>query len=138
MRGPARDKKQPKVDPPKNLKDLPRYLKETVGGFFSRLFYIFRMVWKTGPWILISMLLVAIFTGVIPPIISVITGEILNNLDIVKGTQMEVVGSVVFSFIIVLFVVKICEDIVNRIKSFVTRIAGEKVVPPVPFMSPFS
>ena len=127
-RGPARDKKQPKVAPPKNIKDIPRYLKETVGGFFSRLFYIFRMVWKTGPWILISMLLVAIFTGVIPPVISVITGEILNNLDIVKGTQMEIVGSVVFSFIIVLFVVKICEDIVNRIKSFVTRIAGEKVV----------
>ena len=127
-RGPARDKKQPKVAPPKNIKDLPRYLKETVGGFFSRLFYIFRMVWKTGPWILISMLLVAVFTGVFPPIISVVTGEILNNLDIVKGSRIEIIGSTVFSLIIVLFVFKICEDIVNRVKSFATRIAGEKVV----------
>ena len=127
-RGPAGDKKQPKVAPPKNIKDVPRYLKETVGGFFSRLFYIFRMVWKTGPWILITMLLVAIFTGVIPPIISVITGEILNNLDLVKGSKIEIIGSVVFSSIILLFIVKICEDIVNRVKSFVTRIAGEKVV----------
>ena len=123
-----RDKKQPKVAPPKNIKDLPRYLKETVGGFFSRLFYIFRMVWKTGPWILISMLFVAIFTGIVPPIISVITGEILNKLDIVKDSKENIIGSVVLSLIIILFVFKICEDIINRIKSFVTRIAGEKVV----------
>ena len=128
MRGPAKDKKEPKVAPPKNIKDLPRYLKETIGGFFSRLCYIFQMVWKTGPWILISMLLVCIFTGVIPPIISVVTGEILNNLDLVKGTQASIIGTVVFSSIIVLFVFKICEDIISRIKSFVTRIAGEKVV----------
>ena len=129
MRGrPVRDKKQPKVAPPKNIKDLPRYLKETVGGFFSRLFYIFRMVWKTGPWILITMLLVAIFTGVFPPIISLITGEILNKLDVVKGSGIAIIGSAVFSLIIFLFVFKICEDIVNRVKSFVTRIAGEKVV----------
>ena len=128
MRGPARDKKEPKVAPPKNFKDIPRYLRETVGGFLSRLCYIFRMVWKTGPWILISMLLVCVFTGVIPPIISVVTGEILNNLDIVKGSKASIVGSVVFSSIIVLFVFKICEDIISRIKSFVTRIAGEKVV----------
>ena len=128
MRGPMRDKKEPKVAPPKNIKDLPRYLKETIGGFFSRLFYIFRMVWKTGPWILITMLLVAIFTGVFPPIISLITGEILNNLDIVRGSGANIIGTVVFSLIICLFVFKICEDIVSRIKSFVTRIAGEKVV----------
>ena len=128
MRGPARDKKQPKVAPPKNIKDVPRYLRETVGGFISRLFYIFRMVWKTGPWILISMILVCIFTGIVPPIISVITGEILNNLDIVKGTSASIISTVAFSSIIVLFVFKIIEDMIGRVKSFVTRIAGEKVV----------
>ena len=128
MRGPARDKKQPKVAPPQNIKDVPRYLRETVGGFISRLFYIFRMVWKTGPWILISMILVCIFTGIVPPIISVITGEILNNLDIVKGTSVSIISTVAFSSIIVLFVFKIIEDMIGRVKSFVTRIAGEKVV----------
>ena len=122
------DRRQPKVAPPKNIKDVPRYLKETIGGFFSRLAYIFKMVWKTGPWILITMLLVAIFTGVFPPIISLITGEILNKLDLVKGSKEAIIGSVLFSSIVILFVFKICEDIVGRIKSFVTRIAGEKVV----------
>ena len=130
MRGPARDKKQPKVAPPKNIKDVPRYLKETVGGFFSRLFYIFRMVWQTGHWILIAMVLVAIFSGIFPAIISVISKDILNHLQDAVTSESKVViwGSMVLYSIIFLFVFKILEDIANRIKSFVTRIAGEKVV----------
>lgn len=130
MRGPARDKNQPKVAPPKNIKDVPRYLKETVGGFFSRLFYIFRMVWQTGHWILIAMLLVSIFSGIFPAIISVISKDILNELQAAISSEEPIViwGSTVFYFIVFLFVFKICEDLVGRVKSFVTRIAGEKVV----------
>ena len=126
----GQDKKQPKVAPPKNLKDLPRYLKETIGGFCSRLFYIFRMVWKTGPWILITMLLVSVFTGIFPPIISVISKDILNELDVFIPTDSPavIIGTKIFYLIIFLFVFKILEDIINRVKSFVTRIAGEKVV----------
>ena len=129
-RGPARDnKRQPQVAPPKNIKDVPRYLKETIGGFFSRLFYIVRMVWKTGPWILISMILVCIFSGVFPPIISVINGRIIDSFgDLIASNQTQIIGSIVFSTLICLFALKICEDIVSRVKSFVTRIAGEKVV----------
>jgi ABC-type multidrug transport system fused ATPase/permease subunit len=133
MRGaPKGDKNQRKVEPPKNLKDLPRYLKETVGGFFTRLFYIFRMVWQTGHWILIAMLLVAVFTGVFPVIISVISKDILNALQAAVAQTSDdpiaIWGSSVFYLIIFLFVFKIFEDIISRVKSFVSRIAGEKVV----------
>ena len=133
MRGaPKGDKNQHKVEPPKNLKDLPRYLKETVGGFFTRLFYIFRMVWQTGHWILIAMLLVAVFTGVFPVIISVISKDILNALQAAVSQTSDdpiaIWGSSVFYLIIFLFVFKIFEDIISRVKSFVSRIAGEKVV----------
>ena len=130
MRGPARDKRQSQIAPPKNIKDVPRYLKETVGGFFSRLFYIFRMVWQTGHWILIAMLMVSIFSGVFPAVISVISADILNALQdaIVSEDKAVIWGSTVFYFIIFLFVFKILEDIISRVKSFVTRIAGEKVV----------
>ena len=38
-----------KIAPPKNMGDLPRYLKELLGGFFSRMGYICKLVWKTGP-----------------------------------------------------------------------------------------
>ena len=103
MRGPARDKKQLKVAPPKNIKDVPRYLRETVGGFISRLFYIFRMVWQTGHWILIAMLLVSIFSGIFPAIISVISKDILNELQAAISSEEPIViwGSTVFYFLII-------------------------------------
>ena len=129
-RSPLLGDKKSKVAPPKNLKDLPRYLKETIGAFFSRLFYIFRMVWETGHWILIAMLLVAVFSGVFPAIISVVSKDILNELQFALDGESAVViwGSSIFYLIVFLFVFKILEDIVSRVKSFVTRIAGEKVV----------
>ena len=37
--------------PPKNLRDVPRFLKELFGGFFKRFFYILKLVWNTGHWI---------------------------------------------------------------------------------------
>ena len=59
-------KKDPenRVAPPRSLSDVPRYIKELVGGFFSRLAYIFTMVWKTGKWILISLVLISLLEGV--------------------------------------------------------------------------
>ena len=46
---------------PKNLKEIPGYLKRVVSKFFKRLFYIFNLVWNTAPWILISLTVIAIF-----------------------------------------------------------------------------
>ena len=57
-----------KVPPPKSIADVPRYLKELCGGFFSRLAYIFRLVWKTGPWILFAMLAISLLQGITPVI----------------------------------------------------------------------
>jgi len=50
-----------KITPPKNIADVPRYLGELLGGFFTRMGYIFKLVWKTGPWILFAMLFFAVF-----------------------------------------------------------------------------
>ena len=90
------------------------------------------MVWQTGHWILIAMLLVAVFTGVFPVIISVISKDILNALQAAVAQTSDdpiaIWGSSVFYLIIFLFVFKIFEDIISRVKSFVSRIAGEKVV----------
>ena len=45
---------------PKNLKDYPAYLKELLGGFFSRLLYIYSLVWETRPWMLFVMLFMTV------------------------------------------------------------------------------
>ena len=119
-----------KVPPPKGLKDLPRYLKAVVGGFFERLFYTFRMVWETGRWILIAMVLIAIFNGVMPVVGSLISKEILNELQVVisGASPMLFWGSMVMFLLIFFFAYRILNQVVTQLSHAVTRIAGEKVV----------
>ncbi|MBO7309889.1 MAG: ABC transporter ATP-binding protein [Clostridia bacterium] len=128
-----------RVVPPNGIKDIPRFLKELIKGFFSRLFYTFKMVWDTGHWILFALLIITIFTGLLPIIGSLISKEILNELQNVisekliaeaTGSTYQVVfwGSMVMFLLIFYFAYRIFTQVVSRLNSAVTRIAGEKVV----------
>lgn len=119
-----------RVKPPKSIKDIPRFAKELIGGFFGRLFYTFKLVWDTGHWILVLLLFVSIFTGIMPVVGSLISKDILNGLqDVISGQSPAVFfGSSVLLLIIFFFIYRILNQLVNRLNSAVTRIAGEKVV----------
>ncbi len=130
-RGPINDPNAAsRAKPPKNVKDIPRFIKEVVGGFFGRLLYTFKLVWDTGHWILILLLLISVFTGIMPVVGSLISREILNGLqEVIEGHGAAVFwGSTVMLLIIFFFVYKILNTLVSWINSAVTRIAGEKVV----------
>jgi ABC-type multidrug transport system fused ATPase/permease subunit len=116
--------------PPKNIKDIPRFVKELIGGFFGRLFYTFKLVWDTGHWILVLLLFVSIFTGIMPVVGSIISKDILNGLqDVISGQSPAVFfGSSVLFLIIFFFVYRILNQLVHRLNAAVIRIAGEKVV----------
>ena len=135
---PMREPKRDKTPPPKNIADLPRYLKAVVGGFFSRLFYIFELVWRTGPWILLTLIFVSVFEGVMPLVGSLISREILNELQIIVseraaaellGIEYGAVffGSAVMFLVIFFFVHNFLTKIVSNISGAVIRISGEKV-----------
>ena len=49
-----------KVPPPKHWREIPAYLRKTIGGTFYRLFYIFRLVWETKPWMLLFMAFITV------------------------------------------------------------------------------
>ena len=49
--------KEPK---PKSVKEVPGYLWRVFSKFFYRLFYIFRLVWETRPWILFFMIFIGL------------------------------------------------------------------------------
>ncbi len=122
-----------KVPPPKGVRDIPRYLKELLGGFFSRLFYIFKLVWRTGPWILFFMLSISIFNGVMPVIGALISKNILNEMQAVlalqkEGNEVAFWGSMVMLLLLFLFAYRLLTRLVATLDSSVTRIAGEKVV----------
>ena len=83
-----------RVSPPKGLRDVPRFLHELLSGFFMRLGYTFRMVWKTGPWILLVMIVVSLLEGLLPVAGSLLSKEILNELQhiITQRVASEALG----------------------------------------------
>ena len=128
-----------RVKPLKGFSDIPRFLKDILVGFFSRLFYTFKMVWDTGHWILFAMIGISVFTGVMPIVGSLISKEILNELQniISSRTVAQTVGqaytavfwgSMVMFLLVFFFIYKILNQLVHRLNTAITRIAGEKVV----------
>ena len=61
-----RMREQLKEPKPKNIKEVPGYLYRLITKFFFRLFYIFRLVWDTKPWILFYMVFMAFSTVCTP------------------------------------------------------------------------
>ena len=118
--------------PPKNLRDVPRFLKELFGGFFKRFFYILKLVWNTGHWIPVLLSFVALFKGVTPVIGSLISQRILNSLqDVVqqgKLPQSAFWSSGILYLLIAYFIYRLLIQVVNNVSSALNRIAGEKVV----------
>lgn len=126
------DYQHQKVAPPTGIKDVPRYLGELLGGFFTRFFYIVKLVWQTGWWVLFSLSFVAIFKGVSPIIGSLISKNILNGLQaVIQSGGMQAEGfwrSPIFHLLIFLFVYRLSVTVINNVSNAVNRIAGEKVV----------
>lgn len=121
---PNHDLNKPKK--PKGVRELPRYFKEVLGGFFSRLFYIYRLVWETKRWILAVLLLLSLFNGVLPLVSSLITSSLLNELALFStghGTQEKVLWLLVFQFVYL-----ILSALFMRVESSVNRMAGELLV----------
>lgn len=116
---------------PKSPKEIPRYLKNTVGGFFSRLIYIFKLVWETKPAIFVTMLLLALLNGILPIAGSLISAKLLNRLaqgytSAVNGTPIVFTGiALLLSLQIAYLILKV---IINNIESILSKTSGELVV----------
>ena len=63
---------------PKNIKEVPRYLKNVTKAFFVRLFYTVALVWEAKPSLVFLMAFMAIFNGVIPVVSAFITANLMN------------------------------------------------------------
>lgn len=127
-----------KVAPPKSFSDIPRFLREFIGGFFYRLFYIFGLVWQTGHFILIGMIMSAVLSGVLPVVGVWISSNILSELQKVieqsavreslgQGFDAVFWGSSVMAMIVLYFIYKIINSVVTQFNNGLSRIAGEKV-----------
>ena len=136
MAPPRSDFEYKKQEMPKSIREVPAYVKEVVGGFFSRMVYIIKLVWETGPWIMIAMSLIALFQGVSPIISSYISRYLLNALqtgfskyDTFSDFMNFSVGidNVLF-LLIFMFIFKILNSVISQINTAVLRISGENMV----------
>ncbi len=120
--------KEPK---PQSLREVPDYLKRLISKFFYRLFYIFRLVWDTRPWILLFMVFMAVWNGVTPVISAYIGAALLNGL---AEAYMSVTtgGEIMFDTIVWLLLLRFgfnfLTGMVSRISNILNNISGELVV----------
>ena len=115
---------------PKSIKELPAYLRRTLGKFVSRMLYIYRIVWDTGPWILFVMVLLALLDGVLPIVSALVGARILNGLSEAYPSVAEAAGTVpgtVLTFIILSFGISFVQAVASRVNNIVTSISGELV-----------
>lgn len=114
---------------PEKLSEVPGYLKRLISKFFSRLFYIFGLVWETKPWILFVMLLMSVLSGVLP-VAQAYAGSFLLNA-LAEAFASSGAGSVQWQKILMLLIVQfLCIFVISltgTINGIVTKISGELV-----------
>ncbi len=120
--------KEPK---PKSLKEVPSYLKKVIGGFFSRLFYIVKLVWEARPFLLFLMVFMAVFDGIMPVVGSLISANLLNQLYIVL-THLETLGepasfSIILTPLLLQFGFLFFRSLISNINNIINRTSSEVV-----------
>ncbi len=120
--------KEPK---PKSIREVPSYLYRLVTKFFYRLFYIFKIVWDTKPWIMLYMVFMAIWNGAVPVISAFIGKELLNSLAsaytaAVNGLESQF--DKIMTMLIISFAFNFLTGLVGRVSGILNNIASELVV----------
>ena len=115
---------------------MPRFLFGIVKGFLTRLFYIFSLVWKAAPVLLVAMVLLCLLDGVLPVFGAYISRDLLNEIallieqrgaGIITEASFEVMRPLLFLFIMNL-VYLFGRKVLSKLGSMTTSIAGELVV----------
>ena len=115
---------------------MPRFLFGIVKGFLTRWFYIFSLVWKAAPALLVAMVLLCLLDGVLPVFGAYISRDLLNEIallieqrgaGIITEASFEVMRPLLFLFIMNL-VYLFGRKVLSKLGSMTTSIAGELVV----------
>ena len=111
-----------KVPKPKNLHEVPDYLKKTVGGTCSRLLYIFKLVWETQPILLIFMLFMTVYNGIMPLVGTLITAHLLECIVQSFTEEVDLILPLIWQFGYLFL-----NTLTGSLSGMLTQITGEKV-----------
>ena len=108
---------------PERLSEVPHYLKEVFTGFFSRLLYIYGLVWQTSPWMLFVMLFMSVFNGVMPLIGAMISRDLINALINISGGDFQQI----LRLLVLEFAFTFIYRLVGSVYNTLTKTFGEMV-----------
>ena len=126
MYPPPSDKNKNTPKRPEGIRELPAFLRELLSGFFSRLFYVFGLIWKAAPASLFLMSFFAILSGVIPVVTAYLSKDIINALVDAQG-NLEIRFQPILLLILILFGFRFLKQTISRLNHMTVRIAGELV-----------
>ncbi|MBQ8287319.1 MAG: ABC transporter ATP-binding protein [Clostridia bacterium] len=120
--------KEPK---PQSLGEVPGYLARLISKFFSRLFYIVKLVWEARPSLLFIMMFMALFNGIMPVIGAQISANLITSLaealfHIATTGEAMAISSVLLPLILQ-FGYLFFNNLVNHINTIITRLSSEMV-----------
>lgn len=111
-----------KAKKPQSLSDVPRYLKETIGGTASRLVYIFKLVWEAKPSLMFVMIFMTIYNGIMPLVGTLITANLLEWVVRSFSEDVNMIIPLAYQFGYTFL-----NSLVNSLNGIITRISGEIV-----------
>ncbi len=111
-----------KVPRPKSVREIPEYLRKTVGGTAYRLFYIFRLVWETKPIMMLFMALLALMGGVLPLVGAYISAYLLEQVVLSFSQSVNLVLPLALQFGYLFLV-----TLTTNLNNMVIQISGEAV-----------
>lgn len=111
-----------KVPTPKTLREVPGYLRKTIGGTCYRLLYIFKLVWETQPWMMLVLLVMTVYNGIMPLVGTLISAHLLDQ--VVKSFTQEVDLVVP---LLLQFGYLFLNSLTTSLTNMVTQLTGEAV-----------
>ncbi len=121
---PMEPRNEVREERPKSVREVPAYIKKLTGGFFSRLFYIYSLVWETRPWMLFAMLFMSVFNGCMPLLGAYISKDLINALVNSAGVEFHAILRLLIFQFVYLFLLRLVASVDNMI----TRTFGELIV----------
>ncbi len=129
--GPPSDLNQRLKEPlPKNIKEVPGYLKRLFSKFFSRLFYIVKLVWQAKKSLLLMMFFTSVFNGVSPVISAFVSANLLNKIALVLTTgftNLKEISAVILPAMLLQFGYMFFVSLVNSVSGMIVRTSSEIV-----------
>lgn len=123
---------------PDKFSAYPRYWMRVIGGFFSRFFYVVRLLWETSPLLFIQMALCSVASGVLPVGLAYAGKYIINAMNEALAVGGVALGdgllktlrgtlSTVVLFLLLQFAFTLFQRLLSRFESAVLALAGERI-----------